>query len=189
MSHHKNLPSFLCHAEEQPRLFRICQYGQSFIWLHLFHRNLCMTGMRRIKRIIKSTHKRDSSVSHMMLKYTEHFLWKLCLINPIVIINPRLCTPAQMQRGSHMRLRPLHDLFQLIPVIHIFKRNLFHRSSCNDKSIKLLLLDLFKRLIKLMQMTGGCIFRYMSWYTDKYNIHLKRCVRERPQYLQLCILL
>ena len=57
MSHHKNLTTFLCHTEEKPRLFGICQYRQSLICLHLFQRNLRMPGMRRIKRIIKSTHK------------------------------------------------------------------------------------------------------------------------------------
>ena len=112
-----------------------------------------------------------------MPEYPEYFLVHLHLIDPIMIIDPCLSAPAQMQRRSHMGLTPFHDLLQFFPVIYFLERDLFHRRAGNNKSIELLASDLTEFLIKLIQMTGRRILRFMSGHRNKYHIHLKRRIR------------
>lgn len=64
-----------------------------------------------------------------------------------------------MKCRSHMRLAPLHDLRQLVPVVNLLKLHILHRRTGNNHTIKALAADLVKRHIKLIQMRLRCIFR------------------------------
>ena len=58
-----------------------------------------------------------------------------------------------------MRLAPLHDLRQLVPVVDLLELHILHRRAGNNHTIKALAADLVKRHIKLIQMRLRCIFR------------------------------
>ena len=147
-----------------------------------------MPGMGGIKDIVKPSHQRNFTVSHMMPEYTEHFLGQLHFIYPIVVIQTRLCPPAQMQGRSHIGSSPVHNTFQFFPVIDFLKRHLLYWRPCYDKSIKLSVSYTVKSLIKFIDMACGSIFGYMAFNPHKCHIHLQGRIRKRTQNLQFRVL-
>ena len=64
---------------------------------------------------------------------------------------------------------PLHDLAQLVPVVHLFKSHLLHRRPGDDHAVKFSVLQLIKGLIKGQQMFLGNIFRHMTLIAMRLN--------------------
>ena len=70
--------------------------------------------------------------------------------NSVMIIQARLCSPADMQSRMHMGLAPLHDGCQLIPVVHLLEFHVLHRRSGDDHAIEFPAADFIKGNIKLI---------------------------------------
>ena len=135
-----------------------------------------MTRMRCIKHIIKSPHQWCFPIFYTMFKHAKYLFIQLYFFNSIMIVKSRLRSPAQVHCRSHMCLCPFHNLFQFFPVVNLLKRHLFYRSACDDKAIKSLVFDFFKRHIKLVEMAGRCIFRFMAGHIHKNHIYLQWCI-------------
>ena len=186
MSHNKDFTSSLCHCKEQTSLFAFRQDRKVFACMDICNRNFCVSGMRRKKYIIKAPDQRDLTVQYPVLEKSEHFLIQRFFLQAIKMIKTGLRCPTEKDRGSHMLLSPIHDLSQLIPVIHFLKRHLLHRCSCDDHSIKFTFLYIGECFIKLVQMAERCILGFMALHSHKCHIHLQRCIGKRTQKLQLC---
>ena len=59
-----------------------------------------------------------------MREYAEKLAVKIQLLHAVVIIQTGICTPAQMEGTMYMRLGPLHDLADLIPVGSFLTRHI-----------------------------------------------------------------
>ncbi len=110
MPHDKDLPSFLCHAQKDPCLLGIRQDHHALILFQQRLGHLRMPGMGRVEHIVKASHQGDLAVPHMMREDPEFFFRQGSLVDPIVIVDPRLSSPAQMQGGGHIGHGPVHDL-------------------------------------------------------------------------------
>ena len=87
-----------------------------------------------------------------------------------------------------MALRPLKDLADLLPVIHVLVFHLLHRCPGDDQPVKIASLNIRKTLVEFIQMTHGSIFCLMALYCHKSDIYLQRCVGKGTQKLKLCLL-
>ena len=152
MSHNKDFTSSLCHCKEQTSLFAFRQDCKVFACMDICNGNFCVSGMRRKKYIIKAPDQRILRFSTLCWKSPNIFLSRRFFLQAIKMIETGLRCPAEKDCGSHMLLSPIHDLSQLIPVIHFLKRHLLHRCSCDDHSIKFTFLYIGERFIKLVQM-------------------------------------
>ena len=114
--------------------------------------------MRRPEFVIKSPEQNGTLVIGMVRIYTKQLFRKLLFLNSVVIIKPCLRRPTDMEGGMNMGLTPLHNLAQLMPIIHILKFHMFHRSTGDDHTIEFSVLQLIKGLIKRQQMLFRCIF-------------------------------
>ena len=83
---------------------------------------------------------------------TKQLLRQLSLVNTIIMVESGLRRPADMQGGSHMGLRPVQDLTGLLPVIHLFKGDIFHRCSGDDQSIEGAVFDFIKGGVEFIEM-------------------------------------
>ena len=72
-----------------------------------------------------------------------------------MIVYSGLCTPADVKSRSDVLLGPLHDGAELIPVCDFGELEILYGSSCDDKSVELLVLYILKSKIKLVKMTLG----------------------------------
>ena len=82
-----------------------------------------------------------------------------------------------------VRLGPFHNGTQLLPVRNLFKLHLLHRSTGDNHSIKVLLTNILKNLIKFEKVVRRGIFRGVGSGLQKFHIHLKRRIAEHTQQL------
>ena len=66
-----------------------------------------MAAVRCQENIIKATHQRYFPVGYFMFVDTEQLLRQLSLVNTVIMVESGLRSPADMQGGSHMSLRPV----------------------------------------------------------------------------------
>lgn len=100
-----------------------------------------------------------------------------------MIVEGGLSTPADVQGGINVGQRPPHDFAELIPVVHLFKRHLFHRRAGDDQTVKPLGADLVKGFIEFEQVLAGGVFGNMAAHLQQFNVALDGRVAEQPQQL------
>ena len=122
--------------------------------MNILGSHLRMAGMRRQEKIVKPSDQRNLPIGHAMPEKAEHFFLQHPLFQPKMMVKPGLGSPAEMQCGGHIFFAPVHDLHQLLPVIHFLKLHLLHRRSGDDKPVIVMALNLVKGYIKFVQMAG-----------------------------------
>ncbi len=145
--------------------------------------------MRCIEHIVESPYERYFPVFYTVRIYSKFLLGKYVFWYAIMVVKSCLCSPAQMQCGESMSLTPLHYPAYFIPVIDLFILHKLDRCSCYYKSVKISVFYVIKSLIKLIEVTEGCMRSLMCGRCHKGDIDLDRSIRQRTQYLQLRVLL
>ena len=84
----------------------------------------------------------------MVLIDAEDLLLRPVLRDAVVIVEPRLCAPADVERREGVLLAPLHDLCDLVPVGDLLEGILLDRRPRDDKAIVFFMAHLGKRSIK-----------------------------------------
>ena len=135
MPENKYLPAFLCDSHADAGFIRIGENGKLRMIAYKLGIDCRMPAVRNIEYIIKTAYERFLSFMYPVLKNTEHLLVKRLLIDTVMIIDPGLCTPADMQGRSNVILGPFHYLTEFIPVRHLFKFHLLDRSAGYDHSV------------------------------------------------------
>lgn len=103
----------------------------------------------------------------------------------VVVIQPGLGPPADVERGVDMSFGPFHDLAELIPVVHVGEIQILHRCSGDDHAVILLILDLMEGRIKGRQVLGVSILGNVAQGVEQLYLDLERRVGELAQQLGL----
>ena len=91
---------------------------------------------------------------------------------------------ADMERAENVRLAPLHDLAQLVPVFHLLKGHLLHRRAGDDESVKVLIPEFVERLVEGDHVIFGSVFRFVGVGVHQHQLHLQGRVAQ--QAAELC---
>ena len=145
---------------------------------------LCVAGVRHIENIVQSTHEWVIRVERMVRKNAEHLFFQRILGNAVVVIQPGLRAPADMEGGIHVCFAPFHNFAELFPIIHLFKGEMLHRRAGNNHAVKFFLAYIVKDLVKFEHMLSRGVFRFMRSRLQQLYLHLKRRVAQQAQ--QLC---
>ncbi len=154
----EDLPSFLTHDSVNP-CFR--RGGENLQPGHLFNIhpvNGSVPGMGHPKLVVKAPEQNGPLIVQVMGINAEKLLGQGMLLNPIVVVQPCLGAPADMEGGMDIGLAPGHDPAQLRPVVHFLKGHLLHRRSGDDHAIKLPVLQFIKGFVEGQKMLLGGIF-------------------------------
>ena len=120
---------------------------------------------------------------HHMGENAEHLLCQGIFGYAEVVVQTRLCRPADMQGGEHMGLGPLHNLTDLVPVIHLFIRQMLHRRPGDNHPVIMFVLDLPEGGVEGFQVRQGSILGNMGRHMHQLNIHLQGGITEQPENL------
>ncbi len=101
-----------------------------------------MPGLGNIKIIVHAPHDHLLPVQHAMPIDTGQLLRQEMLLNAVMMVEAGLGTPADVEGRKHMGFRPVHDLTELRPVLHLLKGNLLHRRTGYDQPVKVFLTDI-----------------------------------------------
>ena len=116
-----------------------------------------ITGDGNIEIVVHPAHDDFLAVQHLLTIYPGELLGKEHLFYTKVVVETRLRAPAYMKCRKYVSFGPFHDPAQLIPVLHLLKRELFDGRAGDDKTVEILILYLIYRYIKLIQMGGICM--------------------------------
>ena len=111
------------------------------------------------------------------------------LIDTEVVVEPRLCSPAEVEGREDMVFWPIHDFHQFIPVVYAFKGHEFHRRAGNNHPIEKLVLHLVKGSVKGMKVFLIRVGGLMGGRMEEGHIQLKRRIRKGPKNLGFCYFL
>ena len=106
------------------------------------------------------------------MEYSKKLFGHGILFYPVMVAERRLSAPADMEGAVDMRLAPLHYPAQLAPILYIFKFHKFDRSSRYNKSVKLSLYHILKRLVKREQMFTARVLCLVCSSLEKSQFHL-----------------
>ena len=146
--------------------------------------NAGVAGMRCKKLIVKSAEQRLFWMHDRVLIDAGELFGKQMLLNAVMIIQTCLCAPADMERGVNMGFGPFHDLRQLVPVIHLLEVHFLDRSTGDDKTVIVIVLDFIKGGIELEQMILRRVGGLIGAGLHQIHLDLKRSVGKAAQDLR-----
>ena len=120
-----------------------------------------------------------------MVVNAAEFFRQGVLGDAVVVIQPSLGAPADVQHRVDVLLAPLHNLAHLVPVVHLLKGELLHRRAGDDKAVELLVLHVGEGLIKGVEMVGAGVLAHMGGGVEQLHVHLQRGVAQQAQQLRL----
>ena len=82
----------------------------------------------------------------------KHLFFQRIFWDSIVIVKPRLSAPANVEGRIHIRFAPLHNCAELLPIINLFKSEMFHWRAGDNHAVEFFLPHVAKGLIKFEHM-------------------------------------
>ena len=119
-----------------------------------------MSGVWHPELFIKSSQEYWLIVVDIMLINAEQFSIHNLFINTKMMIQTSLCAPTNIERGVYVFFTPIHNCYELIPIVNLFKRHQLYRSTCDNQAIKKLIFNFVKGTIKCIQIFFVYIFRF-----------------------------
>ncbi len=93
-------------------------------------------GVGGVEGVVKAPQQDGALIVRLMGVDPEELLGQGIFGNAVVIEEPRLGGPADVEGGVDVGFAPLHDPAQLLPVVHLFKGQLLHGSPSDDHSVE-----------------------------------------------------
>ena len=97
MSRNENLLSVVGHNGVNARFLAFSQYFQLLNLSDIVGAYGGMAGMRHLKNIVKAPEQNGTLIGYLVLKYAEHFAVEGLLLYAEVVVQSRLCSPADMK--------------------------------------------------------------------------------------------
>ena len=102
-----------------------------------------------------------------------------------MVVESGLSTPADMQGGVDVGAGPLHDLAQLVPIVHVSEIQVFYGGTGDDHTVVLTVFDLIKCRIEGGEMVGIGVLRHMAGGVQQLHLDLEGGVGQLAQQLSL----
>lgn len=96
-----------------------------------------------------------------------------------------LSSPADVQRRVDMGSGPIHDLAQLVPVVHIGEVQILHRRTGDDHAVELPVLDLVEGGVEGGEVVSVRVLGDVAQGVEQLNLHLEGGVGQLAQQLGL----
>ena len=120
------------------------------------------------------------NIGKMLTENTKHLLWKRVFRYAVMIIQPCLCSPTNIQGTCYMSVSPVKYLLNLVPIANFFKLQILHRRTCNNHSVKVFIGHLLKIAIKHHHVLHRSVLRRMAFQLHEVYLQLQRCIWKQP---------
>ena len=144
-----------------------------------------MARMWHVENVIKAAQELFVLDADMVLEHAENLFGHLVFRDAIVIVKSRLRAPADMECRVDMRLRPLHDFGDLVPVGDFLKRHVLDGRTRDDHAVVLLVAHFLERAVELRKVVCGRMARDVRLRVDEIDLDLDGAVAEEPHELRL----
>lgn len=183
--HHKKLPGILCFHGKDAGLRGVGDQLETGGGQNIAAAHLGIAGVGGIKAVVKAPEERGGGLEHLVVEHAEELLGQLVLGNAVMEVKPRLGAPADVQSGVDMVLGPLHDLQQLIPVVHLVKVQILHRGAGDDHPVEVPVLYRLEGGVEGLQMILVRVLGLVAGRPQQLHLNLKRRVGQLSEQLGL----
>ena len=143
-----------------------------------------MARLRNPELIVKTSQEHGAFIFCLVQKNAEKFFVERVFLYAVMVIKPRLCAPADMESACDVGLAPFHYAAEFVPIFNLFKRHLFNRRARYYQAVVLVVLNIFKMLVKRNHVFRRRVFGCVRSGLQKLHINLKRRVAEQTRKLR-----
>ena len=90
--------------------------------LHVLAAHIGVARMHGIETVVKAANQRALRLHQIMLKHAARLCRQVVLLDTVMMVEPRLRAPTNVQRRMYVRSGPIHDLAELGPVVDLLER-------------------------------------------------------------------
>ena len=133
-----------------------------------------VAGVRHVVHLVEAVGQEVVLVAETLLEHaeklgSEHFLW-----DAVEVVETGERAPAQIHRREHVRLRPVDDPAELVPVVDVLELHLLDRRAGDDEAVVVVVLERVEGVVELDQVVGAHVRRLMAAHAHEVAAHLQR---------------
>ena len=187
MSRHEKLPSAARHYDMHARIVRLGDNLKFGMLLDICTAHFRMAAVRNEKHIIESTKDRQllETLAHVMFENAEHLLAELVFRHAVIMVQPRLRSPADIERRSDVRACPVENGLKFAPVVHALKIEVLHRRARDNHPVELLAPHQVEVAVERLHVLYRRVLRGVALQLHKAHLYLQRRVGEQADEVGL----
>ena len=185
VAEHEEIAAVCAFRHVDAGLVRLGDDFQIGVCLDVLGSYVGVARMRRSEAVVEPAHPGGRRLHDAVFEYAGRLLVELVLLDAVAIEDARLGSPADMQGGVDVRLRPIHDARELFPVIDVVEIEQLDGRACDDEAVEVLVFHVVEGDVERFQVLFGDVFRDVALRTEELHLDLQRRVRELSQDLRL----
>ena len=145
-----------------------------------------IAGVGYIEHVVKAPEEGGLLADQGVGEDAEELVGQRVFGDTVVVIESGLSSPADVQGGVDVGLGPLHDLAQLVPIVHVGEVQVLHGGAGDDHTVVFSVTDLIEGGIEGGQVVGIGVLRDVAGGVQQLHLHLEGGVGQLAQQLGLC---
>ncbi len=113
----------------------------------------------------------------------EAFGVQRVFFDAVVVVEPGLGPPADMEGTEAVVAAPVQNAGQLLPVAHRFEGQVLHRGPGDDDAVKFLVRHLGEGHVEPVQVFGGGVPSLVAFHPHQHHLRLQGRIAQHPQKL------
>ena len=147
--------------------------------------HLGVPGVGGLEDVVKAAEQGGIGFKYPVVEHAEELFRQRTLLHAVVEVEPRLCAPADVEGGVDMTAGPLHDLTQLVPILHLGEVQVFHRRAGDDHAVVFPPADLIEGGVKGLQVVLVDVLGTITGSPEQLYLDLEGRVGQLAQ--DLCL--
>mmetsp|Transcript_5195 Transcript_5195/g.12909 ORF Transcript_5195/g.12909 Transcript_5195/m.12909 type:complete len:327 (-) Transcript_5195:98-1078(-) len=175
--------------QAQAGCIRVAQHAEARVCGQIIEATLGPTAQWHEKLVRETTEERRTGGKVAVTGASESFLLQVVLGDIVEIVEHRLGSPTHGQRPVSVRLAPLEDIFELVPIRDLLERHGLNRRASDYERVVLPRPCFREGDVKGFQMRGGRVARAVASHADQRQFHVQGARADQPGKLGLSRLL
>jgi len=151
----------------------------------LAHLNGGVARVRHVVHLVKAVGEEVVLVAQALREHAEELLPQRLLGNLVQVPQASERAPAQEHGREHVRLRPINNFAELVPIIHGIELQVLHGRAGDDHAVVELVLELVERLVELDQVVLRDVRGGVAAHAHEVAGHLQGRLGDETQNLRL----
>lgn len=144
-----------------------------------------MAGVRHVVHLVKAVGEEVVLIAETLLEDAEELGAELALGNLVQVPQGPQGAPAQKHGAEDVRLAPVNDLAELVPVVDVLKRHVLHGGAGHNEAVIELVAEGVESVVELNQVVGAHVGGLVAGDAHEVAAHLQRGLGDEAQDLGL----
>ena len=142
--------------------------------------------MGHVKLVVEATEDGERRVENLLGEYAEHLAVQRVFGYAIMVVEARLCCPADVERAGYVGAAPIENLFYLVPIVYLFEIKMLQWCASDDESVELLRFHHFEVAVEGTHVFHRSVLAGVSLHLHQVDFQLQRRVGKDSDEVGLC---